>query len=146
VVVVEEDGEQPDVVSRGLELLVGFRPDGTRGFGAGPDVAVRADELEEIDLLGLSVLLHFEIGRRQVVDGIAALVGDDDVHPDRIDARAEHRRPLLRILGLGLLRARSAGWRRGRRRLPPAAVATTPRRETTAVPLRARTGGMPMLR
>ena len=93
VVVVEEHREQPDVVARRFALLVVVGPDcARRTVGTGHQAAVELDQLEGLDLLGLAVLGDLEVGRLQSATGLPALVGDDDVDADEIDAGAEDRR------------------------------------------------------
>ena len=92
VIVVEEDREQPHVVSRGFLFFVGVGADGARRTLAGRagDAAVELDELEVFDRLRLAVFGDFEVGLLEVGDVRAAAVGHDDVDADEVDARAEH--------------------------------------------------------
>ena len=99
VVVVEEDREQADVVSRRLRLFVFVGADGAgRTVRAGHRAAIELDELEAFDRLRLAVLGDFEVALFQIRDVRAALVGDDDVHADEVDPGAKGR---LRGLGVG---------------------------------------------
>ena len=115
MVVVEKQTEQPHIVSRGFCLFVDVAADGSRrAVGARHQAAVELDELEGFDLLRLTGLGHVEVGLRQIRDGVAVLVGDDDVDADEVDAGAEDRavgRSRLLLSGLGPIRLLN---RRGR--------------------------------
>ena len=62
VIVVQEQREQPDVVSLRLGLGVLLRPDGER-VGVADAVAVQLDELRRVDRLTNAVLLEREVRR-----------------------------------------------------------------------------------
>jgi hypothetical protein len=108
VIVVEEDREQPDVVTPRLRFLVIDRANLTRGRFARLGIAGHLDQPELFDRLRLAVLHHFEIVPGEIGNRHALPVRDDDVHPHEIDARAE--RWLLRR-GRGFLRRRLLRWR-----------------------------------
>ncbi len=65
VIFVEEEGEQPDVVARGLDLLVGIGADLPRRRPTRilHQPAVELDELEGLDLLRLAVFGDLEVAR-----------------------------------------------------------------------------------
>ena len=121
VVVVEEDDEQPHVVTARLGLLGVDRVDLARSRLARRRVAVHANELEGLDGLRLAVLHDLEVLGLQVGDGASLLVGDDRVDTNEVDARAEGGlcRWRVRVLrrGLSLRSGRSILRRRGRRPL-----------------------------
>jgi hypothetical protein len=101
VVVVEEDCEQPHVVTCRFHLFVVVRADlAWRVLDGVAASAVEFDQFEGFDFLRLAVFRHVEVGLREVRDRVAGLVRDDHVDPDEVDAGAEDRR------------LRGIGWRR----------------------------------
>ena len=123
VIVVQEDGKQAHVVARRLALLVEIGPDLAHRTAAGRQAAVERDELERLDPLWLAFLGDLEVFRLEVADGVAVLVGQDDVHTNEVDAGAESRwLSCRRGLGLSLVRILTGrrgtgGLLRGRTRL-----------------------------
>ena len=61
--------------------------------GGGPSIG---DVVRDRDRLHLAVLPQLEVGRRQIGDEIAVLVGDDRVDANGVDADAKARRVGLR--------------------------------------------------
>ena len=71
MVVVQEDREQADVVAPRLQFLVGLGADRARRLGTGRDVAVGADQFEQVDRLELVVLVDFKVGLGEIADRVA---------------------------------------------------------------------------
>src|SRR5262249_6851946 len=103
VIVVKKDREQPHVVARGFDFLVGQRPDRAQRLIACTLAAVGSDQLELLDLLELVVLEYLKVLVGEIADRLALLVGDDDVDADEVDACLEDGLIRLR-LRWGLLR------------------------------------------
>src|SRR5262249_49117542 len=112
VIVVKKDREQPHVVARGFDFLIGERPDLAQRLVTGTLAAVGSNQLELLDLLELVVLEYLKVLVREVAGRLTLLVGDDHVDADEVDAGLEDglirlwlRRGLLRLrLWLSLLR------------------------------------------
>ena len=60
-----------------------------------PAVLGDVDQLEGLDRLRLAVFGDLEVFLRQIVNGVALPVGDDDVDADEVDVGAEDRGLLL---------------------------------------------------
>jgi hypothetical protein len=102
VVVVQEEREHPDVVTRRLDPRMLGRSNRQRFVAAGGTRAVEPDELKRLDFLRDAVFFDLEVSRLQIGDDGVAAADDADV-----DAHEAHTRPegrcrlgLLRLLGL----------------------------------------------
>ena len=104
MVVIEEDGEQPDVLAGGFPLLVELAANRSCRFGAWLRCAGQTNQSEGVDRLRGVVFEHLEVIGLQVGHGVSIPVGDDDVDADDVDFGAEGRRlglflgRLLRLL------------------------------------------------
>jgi hypothetical protein len=113
VIVVEQHDEEPDVRLLGFELLIRLVQDLFRLEGQLLRQLVDLDDVERVDLLRPLVFANLEVVGLHVEDDVAGvLVGDDDVDTDEVDAAADDRTLVLRLLLVG--RRRSRRGRRGR--------------------------------
>jgi hypothetical protein len=114
VVVIEEEHEDAHVFAVGDEFLVSAIADLAWRRITRTRVSVHPYERELLNRLRLAVFEHFEVGLAQIGDRLLLAVVNDDVHPDEVDAAAEHG-SLRLIRGGGLfLRGcrfgRLSGW------------------------------------
>ena len=91
VIVIQQECINAHVVAPRLGLFVLPIPDDTRRGVARPRYAVDLDRAELLDRLHLAVFDHLEVVLGQVGDRRIIPVGDDDVHPDEVDAGLERR-------------------------------------------------------
>src|SRR5205807_2207467 len=89
VIVIEKNGEQPDIVTRRFEFLVRVRADRHwRTVGAGHTATIELDQLERLHGLRLVVLGDLEVALFQICDRLTGLaIGDDDIDTYEVDAR-----------------------------------------------------------
>ena len=114
-VVARGDREHPDVVASRLHFLVVVVADFARRlFDRIRGAAVELDQLEGLDLLRFAVLGDLEVALLQVRDGIAFIVGDDDVDADKVDPGPEDGRRLGGIRRCGDAVGGCCAWERGR--------------------------------
>ena len=91
VIVVQENRIQPRVVSCGFHLLFDDVTHFARRIAADAAVVGDVDQLEGLNGLGLPVFGDLEVFLREIVNGIALPVVDDDVDANEVDVGAENR-------------------------------------------------------
>ena len=104
MVIIEEEHEQAHVVARQFDLLVDAVPELPRPRVTRRYTAVHLDQPELLDRLQLAILEHLEVGRRQIGDRLAVVIGDHDIDANEIDVSTEYG--LLGSVALGRVRRR----------------------------------------